>query len=64
MTLALAFNLGSSLGVCVYRHLCVFAYLLVCLDTGCGDNETVVLIVPGGRKAVVMDLVSGRDEHR
>ena len=54
-------------GVCVYIHLCglcVFAYLLVCLDTGCGDNETVVLIVPGGRKAVVMDLVSGRDEHR
>lgn len=54
-------------GVCVCMHLCglcVFAYLLLCLDTGCGDNETVVLIVPGGRKAVVMDLVSGRDEHR
>jgi len=55
------------LGVCVCMHLCglcVFAYLLVFLDTGGGDNETVVLIVPGGRKAVVMDLVSGRDEHR
>ena len=34
-----------------------------CFADGSGDNHSVVVVLPGAKSALVMHLVSGRDEH-